>query len=67
MKPNRKQIDKLGRRRFVGGAPALLTAVAIGGSAMAQTIADTGKAEQDKSSNDPGPENLKIRDANPNT
>ena len=67
MKANRKQIDKLDRRRFVGGAPALLTAVAIGGNVMAQTIADTAKAEQDRSANDPGPENLGIRDVNPNT
>lgn len=34
---------------------------------MAQSIADTRKAEQDQSASDPGPENLKVREANPNT
>lgn len=57
----------LRRREFVGAGPALLAAVAAGGELMGQGIEDSRKAEQDQSAQDPGPENLPIRDANPNT
>lgn len=58
---------KLGRRGFMGVGPALLATAVAGGTAMAQTIADTRKAEQDQSQTNPGPEDEEVREANPNT
>jgi oxalate decarboxylase len=59
--------SRLGRRDFLGTGSALITAALAGEHAMAQTIDDTQKAEQDRSATDAGPENTKIREANPNT
>jgi oxalate decarboxylase len=57
----------LARRDFLGAGSALIAAALAGEDAMAQTIDDTRKAEQDRSATDAGPENTKIREANPNT
>ena len=55
------------RRRFLGSAPALLTAALATGSATAQDIQKTAGAEPSPSASDPGPENPKLRDAQPDT
>jgi oxalate decarboxylase len=59
--------DGVSRRSFLGiGSAALATAVA-GLTARAQEPEDTAKAENDHSSNNPGPENRGLLEQNPNT
>lgn len=60
--------EGVSRRSFLGGGSATLATVAVAGlTAHAQQREDTAKAEQDHSSNDPGPENRALLDQNRNT
>ena len=57
-----------GRRNFLAGAPAaLVTAVLASAPAGAQDIPKAAAAQKDQSATDPGPENIPVRKANPNT
>jgi oxalate decarboxylase len=61
-------LDGVSRRSFLGVGSAALATVAMAGiAAQAQQRDDTGKAESDHSSNDPGPENRSLLEMNPNT
>ena len=56
------------RRNFLGiGSVALASAAITGLSANAQTAQSTRKAEHDKSSSDPGPENKSLLAENPDS
>ncbi len=56
------------RRSFIGATSAVLATTAFALSqARAQEIEKIAAAEQGKSASDAGPENVAIRDANPNT
>ncbi len=60
--------EGVSRRSFLGVGSAALATVAVAGlTAHAQQREDTAKAEGDHSSNDPGPENRALLNANRNT
>ena len=56
------------RRHFLGMSSLVMATAALSGlTADAQERASTQKAEHDRSSNDPGPENKDLLTANPNS
>jgi oxalate decarboxylase len=64
--PNPK--TSMDRRRFLGkSSAALVTAAFALGQARGQTIESASRGDHDNSASDAGPENVPLRDDNPNT
>lgn len=60
----------MGRRGFLGAGPALLTAALASTDAAAQNMQDLQKSKQsesDRSASNDGPENIRLRDVQPDT
>jgi oxalate decarboxylase len=55
------------RRTFLGASSLLMAAALTAKRAAAQFIQKVQKAEHDRSASDAGPENIKVREANPYT
>jgi oxalate decarboxylase len=61
-------LEGISRRSFLGAGSAALATVAVTGlTAQEQSRENTGKAETDHASSDPGPENRVLLDENPDT
>lgn len=61
--------DPLSRRSFLGGSSAVLLTGALAGIALPQESQETqsGKAQRNQSATDPGPENMLLKQASPNS
>lgn len=55
------------RRHFLSLGSLLVATATIVGRAAAQFMKNPNDAKKDRGASDPGPENIRVRDANPNT